>query len=73
MADEKDAVAQAVDEAEEAVILATDEEQTQLERLQRLEEQVTDARKAVDDARIQLRRAEIRQRRAQDMLRRLER
>jgi hypothetical protein len=63
----------AVDEAEEAVILATDEEQTQLERLQRLEEQVTDARKAVDDARIQLRRAEIRQRRAQDMLRRLER
>ena len=63
----------ALDEAEEAVILATDEEQTRLERLQRLEEQVTDARKAVDDARIQLRRAEIRQRRAQDTLRRLER
>ena len=63
----------ALDEAEEAVILATDEEQTRLERLQGLEEQVTDARKAVDDARIQLRRAEIRQRRAQDTLRRLER
>jgi hypothetical protein len=63
----------AVDEAEEAVILATDEEQTRLERLQRLEEQVTDARKEVDDARVQLRRAEIRQRRAQDALRRLER
>ena len=63
----------AVDEAEEAVILATDEEQTRLERLQRLEEQVTDARKDVDEARIQLRRAEIRQRRAQDLLRRLER
>lgn len=63
----------AVDEAEEAVILATDEEQTRLERLQRLEEQVADARKGVDDARIQLRRAEIRQRRAQDALRRLER
>ncbi len=63
----------AVDEAEEAVILATDEEQTRLERLQRLEEQVAEARKGVDEARIQLRRAEIRQRRAQDALRRLER
>ena len=63
----------AVDEAEEAVILATDEEQTRMQRLQRLEEQVTEARKGVDDARIQLRRAEIRQRRAQDALRRLER
>lgn len=63
----------AVDEAEEAVILATDEEQTRLERLQLLEDQVTEARKGVDDARVQLRRAEIRQRRAQDALRRLER
>ncbi len=63
----------AVDEAEGAVILATDEEQTRLERLQRLEEQVADARKGLDDTRVQLRRAEIRQRRAEDALRRLER
>ena len=68
-----DEARQAVDDAEEAVILATDEEQTRLERLQLLEEQVTDARKSVDEARVQLRRAEIRQRRAQDALRRLER
>jgi len=63
----------AADDAEEAVILATDEEQTRVERLRLLEEQVADARRAVDEARIQLRRAEIRQRRANDALRRLER
>jgi hypothetical protein len=63
----------AVDDAEEAVILATDEEETRVERLRLLEEQVADARRAVDEARIQLRRAEIRQRRATDALRRLER
>jgi type IV secretory pathway VirB10-like protein len=63
----------AADDAEEAVILATDEEQTRVERLRLLEEQVADARRAVDEARIQLRRAEIRQRRTTDALRRLER
>lgn len=62
-----------VDEAEESVILATDEEQTRLERLKLLEDEVVNARKGVDDARVQLRRAEIRQRRAKDTLRRLER
>lgn len=61
----------AVDDADEAVLLATDEEQSRLERLRLLEEQVTQARSAVDEARVQLRRAEIRQRRAQDALRRL--
>jgi hypothetical protein len=64
---------QAADDAEEAVILATDEEETRVERLRLLEEQVTEARQAVDQARIQLRRAEIRQRRTTDALRRLER
>ena len=61
----------AVDDAEEAVVLATDEEQSRLERLKLLEEQVTQARSAVDEARVQLRRAEIRKRRARDALRRL--
>jgi hypothetical protein len=63
----------AADDAEEAVILATDEEQTRVERLRLLEEQVAEARRAVDEARIQLRRAEIRQRRTMDALRRLDR
>jgi hypothetical protein len=61
----------AVDDAEEAVILATDDERTKVERLRVLEEQVADARRSVDEARVQVRRAEIRQRRAQDALRRL--
>ena len=61
----------AVDDAEEAVVLATDEEQSRLERLRLLEEQVTEARSAVDETRVRLRRAEIRKRRARDALRRL--
>lgn len=59
---------QAVDDAEEAYLLATDEEQTRVDRLRELEEEVAQARRAVDEARIQLRRAEIRQRRARDAL-----
>ncbi|MGS0685909.1 hypothetical protein ACVBEQ_12315 [Nakamurella sp. GG22] len=62
---------QAADDAEEAYLLAADEEQTRVDRLRELEEQVADARKAVDEARVQLRRAEIRQRRAGDALARL--
>jgi hypothetical protein len=61
----------AVDEAEEAVLLATDEEQVRMDRLRELEEQVTDARRSVDEARVHLRRAEIKQRRVTDALRRL--
>lgn len=68
-----DEAIQAADDAEEALILATDEEQTKLERLRALEEQVADARREVDDARIGLRRAEIRQRRTRDALNRLQR
>ncbi len=63
---------QAVDDAEEAYLLAADEEQVRVDRLRELEDQVADARRAVDEARIQLRRAEIRQRRAGDALARLE-
>ncbi len=62
---------QAVDDAEEAYLLAEDEEQTRVERLRDLEEQVAQARRAVDEARIALRRAEIRQRRTRDALARL--
>jgi len=68
-----DEAVQAAEDAEEAVILATDEEQTRLERLRALEEQVAEARRDVDEARIQLRRAEIRQRRTRDALDRLQR
>ena len=68
-----DEAIQAADDAEEAAILAGDEEQTKVERLRVLEEQVAQARKEVDEARIQLRRAEIRQRRTRDALDRLQR
>jgi hypothetical protein len=71
--DRIDAAQQAADDAEEAFLLATDEEQTRVERLRELEEQVADARKAVDEARITLRRAEIRQRRTRDALDRITR
>jgi hypothetical protein len=71
--DRIDAAQQAADDAEEAFLLATDEEQTRVDRLRELEEQVADARKAVDEARITLRRAEIRQRRTRDALDRISR
>lgn len=63
----------AVDEAEENLILATDEEQARVDRVHQLEQELTDARKAVDEARRDVRRTEIAQRRAQDALRKLER
>jgi hypothetical protein len=63
----------AVDEAEDNLLLATDEEQARVDRVRELEEELTGARKAVDEARREVRRAEIAQRRAQDALRRLER
>ncbi len=63
---------QAADDAEEAYLIAADEEQSRVDRLRELEEQVADARRAVDEARIHLRRAEIRQRRTRDALARLE-
>jgi hypothetical protein len=63
----------AVDEAEENLILATDEEQARVDRVRALEQELSDARRAVDEARRDVRRAEIAQRRAQDALRRLER
>jgi hypothetical protein len=62
----------AVDEAEENLILATDEEQARVDRVHTLEQELADARRAVDEARREVRRAEIAQRRAQDGLRRLE-
>ena len=62
---------QRVDDADEEVILATDEEKSRTERLRDLEEQVAQARKEVDAARVQLRRAEIRRGRAADALRKL--
>jgi len=71
--DRIDAAQQAADDAEEAFLIATDEEQTRVDRLRELEEQVADARKAVDEARITLRRAEIRQRRTRDALDRITR
>ena len=64
---------QAVDEAEENLILATDDEQAKVDRVHDLEQELTDARRAVDEARREVRRAEIAQRRAQDALKRLER
>jgi len=63
----------AVDEAEENLILATDEEQSRVDRVRALEQELSDARRAVDEARRDVRRAEIAQRRAQNALRRLER
>lgn len=63
----------AVDEAEENLILATDEEQARVDRVRALEQELADTRRAVDEARRDVRRAEIAQRRAQDALRRLER
>ncbi|MET0965195.1 MAG: hypothetical protein ABWZ02_02295 [Nakamurella sp.] len=71
--DRIEAAQQAADDAEEAFLIATDEEQTRVDRLRELEEQVADARKAVDEARITLRRAEIRQRRTRDALDRINR
>lgn len=63
---------QAVDDADEAVVLAADQEQARMLRLRELQEQIDDARAAVDEARIQLRRAEIRRRRVGEALSRLE-
>lgn len=62
----------AVDEAEDNLVLATDDEQARTDRVHELEEELSDARKAVDGARREVRRAEIAQRRAQGALRRLE-
>lgn len=64
---------QTVDEAEEELILATDDEQAKVDRVHELEQELSDARRAVDEARRQVRRAEIAQRRAHDALHRLER
>ncbi|WP_395726056.1 hypothetical protein [Nakamurella sp.] len=63
----------AVDEAQDNLVLATDEEQARVDRVRELEEEIAEARRAVDGARRDVRRAEIAQRRAQDALRRLER
>ncbi|WP_420123988.1 hypothetical protein [Nakamurella sp.] len=63
---------QAADEAEETLILATDEEQARVDRVHELEDQLSEARQAVDRARREVRRAELAQRRARDALRRLE-
>lgn len=63
---------QAVDEAEDTLVLATDEEQARVDRVHELEAELAGARKAVDEARRDLRRAEIAQRRARDALDRLE-
>ncbi len=63
----------AVDEAEENMILAADQEQARVGRVQDLERELADARRSVDEARRDVRRAEIAQRRAQDALHRLER
>lgn len=63
---------QAVDEAEETLILATDEEQARVDRVHELEDQLSAARQAVDQARREVRRAELAQRRARDALRRLD-
>ena len=63
----------AVDESEDNLVLATDEEQARVDRVRELEEELAGARKAVDEARRQVRRAEIAQRRAQDAVHRLER
>lgn len=63
----------AVDEAQDNLVLATDEEQARVDRVRELEEEIAEARRAVDGARRNVRRAEIAQRRAQDALRRLDR
>lgn len=63
----------AVDEAQDNLVLATDEEQARVDRVRELEEEIAQARRAVDGARRNVRRAEIAQRRAQDALRRLDR
>ncbi len=62
----------AVDEAEENLILAADQEHVRVERVQALERELAEARHAVDEARRDVRRAEIAQRRAQQALRRHE-
>lgn len=62
----------AVDQAEDNLVLATDDEQARADRVRELEDELADARRAVDEARRTLRRAEIAQRRAHDTLRRLE-
>lgn len=62
----------AVDEADDNLVLANDEEQARVDRVHELEEELAAARRAVDLARREVRRAEITQRRAQDALRRLE-
>lgn len=67
-----DQARQAVDEAEETLVLATDEEQARVDRVHELEVQLTEARQAVDRARREVRRAELAQRRARDALRRLD-
>lgn len=64
---------QAVDQAEDNLVLATDEEQARVDRVHELADQLAGARTAVDEARREVRRAEIAQRRAQEALRRLER
>lgn len=66
------AARQAVDEAEDNLVLATDTEQARVDRVHELEEDLAGARRAVDEARREVRRAEIAQRRARDALRRLE-
>lgn len=66
------AARQAVDEAEDNLVLATDTEQARVDRVRELEEDLAGARRAVDEARREVRRAEIAQRRARDALRRLE-
>lgn len=63
---------QAVDEAEESLILATDEEHARVDRVRELEEELANARQAVDRARREVRRAELGQRRARDALHRLD-
>lgn len=62
----------AVDEADDNLVLATDEEQARVDRVHELEQDLANARRSVDEARRDLRRAEIAQRRARDTLTRLE-
>lgn len=65
------AAQQAVADAEQAHLIATDEVQSRADRLRELEEEVAQARRAVDDARIAVRRSQIRQRRARDAMERI--
>ncbi len=60
-----------LDQAEQALTAATDEEGVRVGRMHELEEHIADARLSVDEARIVVRRAEMRQRRAQEALNRL--